>query len=249
MTYIQKFAPQDEPDFEPDYPTAFGITFTPIVSGVVFTLIGLGITGWLWTSQIQPLQTENTEIKEQQKSKEQQLKQAENKDIVQEKAKLDREFKQQSELKQDILGLFSDQETFDTLLFDVNNLVTLRGAKLASYKIEEQEPTIINDGSLGSLVNGKLKRQTVSLEIDGSFDQIENILRDIERLQTLLLVENINSRQKEPQNYLFDGINFRPQNTPELETTMTLKVLLPLTPVEKAAQRKAQEEAAKKQKK
>lgn len=248
MSYLQKFAPEDESNFEPDYPTAFGITFTPIVSGIVLTLIGLGVAGWLWTSRVQPLQTENTDLKQQRATKQQEFKQAKQTDIPQAIASLNQEFERERELKQQILGLLSDQQTFDTLLLDINNLVALRGAKLTSYKIEEAEPTIINDGSLGTSVNGKLKRQTVSLEIGGDFDQIENILRDIERLQTLLLVENLDSRQTEEQKYLFDDFNFLPQNSPELKTTMTLKVLSPLTPVEREAQRKAAEKIAKKNK-
>jgi len=240
MTYIQKFAPEDESDFEPEYPTAFGITFTPIVTGILFTLIGLGVAGWLWTSRVQTLQTENTKLRQDRTAKQQELDRAKNTDVEKALAELNQQIEREQELKTEILGLFSDQQTFDTLLLDINNLVTFQGAKLTSYRIEEAEPTVIADGSLGPLVNGKLKRQTVSLEMEGDFDEIENILRDIERLQTLLLVENLDSRQTEQQIYLFDGVSFSPQNNPKLKTTMTLKVLLPLTPVEK----KAQEEAA-----
>jgi len=247
MTYIQKFAPEDEQDFEPDYPTAFGITFTPMVTGIVFTAIGLAVGGWLWTSRVQPIQEKNATLKQEQQKKLADLKSAQKTDIAKERSKLNEQLQDQQKLKGRILGLFSDQQTFDTLLLDINKRVTVQGAKLTSYKIEEAEPTIINDGSLGPLVNGKLKRQTVSLEIEGDFDQTENILRDIERLQTLLLIEDVNSRQTEQQTYLFDGVNFRPQNSPKVTTEMTVKVLLPLTPQEKQA-RKAAEEAAKSKK-
>lgn len=248
MNHLQNFAPEDESDFAPDYPTAFGITFTPIVSGIVFTVIGFGVAGWLWTSQVQPVQEKNTELKGQLQQKKQELTNENNLDVPKTLNSLNQQIEEQQDLRQKILALFSDRDSLDTLLLDVNRLVSQQGAELTSYRIENPEPVIVNDGSLGSLVNGKLKRQTINLEVTGSFRQTERVLQEIERLQTLLLIDNFNARQTETQTYSFNGAFFIPQNTPKLTTSMTLNVLLPLTPQEKEAREKAEEEAAKQNK-
>lgn len=248
MNYSQNFAPEDELDFEPDYPTAFGITFTPIVSGVIFTVLGLGVAGWLWTSQVQPNQTKNTDLTGQLQQKKQELDNENKVDVPKTIQALDEQLQDELELRKQVLSLFSDRDTLDTLLLDINKLVATKGAKLANYTIQDPDPVVVNDGSLGSLVNGKLKRQSIDLEIDGSFRETEDVLRDIERLQTLLLIDNFNARQDQPQTYLFNGRNFIPQDIPGLRTTMTLRVLLPLTPQEKAAKEKAEKEAAEKKK-
>ena len=43
MTFADDFTPNDEQELEEttDYPVAFGITFTPLVSGITFAIIGL----------------------------------------------------------------------------------------------------------------------------------------------------------------------------------------------------------------
>ena len=46
----------------PTYPSVFGITFSPIVSGACVAVVGIGIAGYLFASMLQPQFTKNQEL-------------------------------------------------------------------------------------------------------------------------------------------------------------------------------------------
>lgn len=64
-------------------------------------------------------------------------------------------------------------------------------AELVSFK-PNGTITVVNDGSLGEGVNGRLKRQQFDLTIRGDFSSTQSLLRDLERLQPLLVIEDSN---------------------------------------------------------
>ncbi len=192
MTYAdEEFLPEGQVE-SPNYPTAFGITFTPRVGGIVFAVLGLLGATYLFLNVVQPeweryqtLQGEVENIKGEIQNLE-----AIQKTIDEKKAQL-QEAKQQ---QKQVLSLFATEKTLDTLLLDLNSFVKARNGRLTVYNPgtdpQQAQTVIINDGSLGPQVNGKLKRKTTNIELEGSFDQIQSILRSFERLQTLLLVKD-----------------------------------------------------------
>jgi type IV pilus assembly protein PilO len=104
---------------------------------------------------------------------------------------------------------------------------------------------IITDGSYGTLVNNKLKRQAAQVVFEGNFNQTQSILRSIERLQPLLVLKEVSfslggGEGSKPLARLFEtrgGIaRFLPncQPEPKITTTFRLEALVPLTPEEMA---------------
>ncbi|NET02345.1 MAG: pilus assembly protein PilO [Sphaerospermopsis sp. SIO1G2] len=240
---------------EPSYIVAFGITFTPKIIGIVVGSLGfLGGVYMIMNSAMpawesfQKLQTQSAKLERTvaQKRKEEAQ-------IDQVRADLD----EAKTLQSQVLKLFANESSLDTLLLDTNSLInrsndvstgsSLIKAQLKRFAPEGEKPEIINDGSLGEKVDNKLKRQIIKVEIEGRFEQMQSIMKNIERLQPLLLVENYNSQLIEPE---IDNTNRdRPAVRSEpgkILTTFDLVALMPLNEEEADNIAKAkQAEAAK----
>ncbi|MDX2228935.1 MAG: hypothetical protein NW220_04830 [Leptolyngbyaceae cyanobacterium bins.349] len=130
MTAGGDFIPGD-PAFDegPDYPVIFGLRFTPMVTGILLALLGLAGAAALlfylvlpeWeTYQQLKAKVEQTEVElQQQEAIKQQIETA--------KKNLD-EAKRQ---RDDVLTLFANEASLDTLVLDLNRQVTARNADLA----------------------------------------------------------------------------------------------------------------------
>lgn len=120
------FIPDSEFDSTPNYPVVFGITFRPAVTGVVLAVLGIGAGAFLAANFTLPawdqyqqltasVAAKETEVKTQQES----LKQ-----IAQAKEDLEKA----KQARRDVLTLFANDNTLDTLLIDLNRVVTQRNA-------------------------------------------------------------------------------------------------------------------------
>jgi type IV pilus assembly protein PilO len=108
-------------------------------------------------------------------------------------------------------------------------------AKLNKFIPVSPKPEPITDGSLGLQVNGKLQRSTINAEITGTYEQTQSIIRNIERLQPLLIV-------KDYQATLAPVVSRSPlDKTPvqvgpaAITTSFQLQVLMPLSAEDIAA--------------
>lgn len=239
MTYTEEFIPVEEGaeiEEAPNYPSAFGITFTPPVSGALFAVLGLLGAAYLVSSLVMPsFQTyQEAQTKLEETKLQIQGKQASQQKIDEAQAKLKVTKQQQTQ----VLSLFANERTLDTLLLDINRIISSRQGSLQSFVPAQEPPTVVTDGSLGLAVNGKLKRQGVAVQLQGSYDQIQSIMRSIERLQTLLLVRDFKADLAEENSQKF--VVNRQGNAvlvgqPTLNTAFNLEVLVPLTPEETAA--------------
>jgi len=239
MTYTEEFIPAEEGleiEEAPNYPSAFGITFTPPVSGALFAVLGLLGAAYLVSSLVMPsFQTyQEAQAKVEESKLQIQQKQASQQKIDEAQAQLKVVQQQQTQ----VLSLFANERTLDTLLLDINRIITSRQGSLQSFVPAQGVPAIVTDGSLGPAVNGKLKRQSVAIQLQGNYDQIQSILRSVERLQTLLLVNEFKADLTGENSQKF--VVNRQGNAvlvgqPTLNTTFNLEVLLPLTPEETAA--------------
>ena len=231
MTYTDKFAPETGQDFGSNYPELFGITLTPRVGGLLAGIIGVAGAGYLWLSMVQPAQQTQQDLVAKRQQKQQQVSRINQEQIAAKIKALSAQKVAIRQQRQQILALFSDEETLDTLLLDLNRFISSRNAQLTTFRIEGSKPEIIRDGSLGTLVNGKLKRQRIEINMTGDFEQTEAILRDIERLQSLLLITQLNTQPKQGEIYMmrYDRGRLIPSNYPQLKTDLTIDVLLPLS--------------------
>ncbi len=174
MTAGGDFIPQDS-DFDagPSYPVVFGITFTPVISGVALAVAGLISAGLLWNFVVSPTWESYQSLDAKVKEKNEQLnQQASIKQQIQEaKAKLT----QVNQQREQVLSLFATDKTLNTLLLDINQLIDKNNtnstaatkAKLNSCPawVRDQYSDIVTsqkfEDKVGSLVTqAKLKKFT-----------------------------------------------------------------------------------------
>lgn len=151
MSMSGDFIPPDA-DFnnEPNYPSAFGITFTPIISGICLGVLGIGLAAFGWLNFVEPLRLETEALDAKVKQKEAQLGDSQKIEADLKKAKVRLADVQQQREK--VLSLFAQQKNMDTLLLDLNQLIKrnnsgildAKRAKLASCPdwVKEQFTTI-----------------------------------------------------------------------------------------------------------
>lgn len=245
MTIGGDFIPGDDNLNEaPSYPTLFGIQLTPTVSGVLIALLGLAGAGWLLLNVVQPTWQRTMELNQAVAQKKSQLINQEEtqRQIEAERQKLD----EAQKLQADVLTLFADEQNLDTLLLDINQRVQSGNAELVKFEATTVDPEVITDSSLGPDVNNVLQRQVYDISMKGTFAQTQSIMRGIERLKPLLVVQDLRSElDPETRAIQLDGQGrlLATQPTPELVTSFKLLALLP-APDQPAAPPAASPDAA-----
>lgn len=222
-------------------PVVFGITLTPPVIGSVFA--GLGVLGafYMLVNMVMPAveSYKEQETKRDQLQIEIQQKQNQAKQIGKIKADLATAKEQQKQ----ILALFTDEKSLETLLLDTSLLIDSSDikvfgssikAKMKKFAPTTEKPEVVTDSSFGAEINNKIKRSIIKVEIEGNFLQTQLIMRNIERLQPLLLVKNYDSKLSPPE-ISADKNNPIPIDIGKLITSFELEALIPLTPEEEAA--------------
>lgn len=211
MTFADDFVPGgQQQNGGSEYPTAFGIQFTPKVIGIVIAVLGLAGAGYLYMNLVQPILETNkklqndiaTEIGKQQKPEEIQERQK------QAQAKL----AQAKQQKNSVLALFANQQNLKTLLLDLNKRIENRNtalkpddikAKLRKFQPDPKLSGVVNDGSLGDAVNNELYREVYNVELEGTFAQTMLSMVDFERLKPLLIVKNLKSQLDAQDNKIY----------------------------------------------
>jgi type IV pilus assembly protein PilO len=226
----------------PAYPSVFGITFSPIVSGACVAVAGMGIAGYLFASMLQPQLTKNQELETKLSQTQDQIQQR--KDNAQKIAAAEKSLESANTQKQVVTGLFASDKKLDTLLLDLNKLVNIRQGELQKFTPDAPVATggssgaaVVSDGSLGAALNHKIKRKGVTIAVQGNFEQVQSILRTIERLDQLLLIKDFQADvDKDSQKIIVDAQGkVIPQPDPIIKTSFKIQALIPLTPAEQAA--------------
>jgi type IV pilus assembly protein PilO len=230
MTIGGDFIPggDDNLNEAPSYPTLFGIQLTPTVSGVLIALLGLAGAGWLLLNVVQPTWQRTMELNQAVAEKKSQLI---NQEETQRQIQAERQKLEESKkLQADVLTLFADEQNLDTLLLDINQRVQSGNAELVKFEAATVDPEVITDSSLGPDVNNVLQRQVYDISMKGTFAQTQSIMRGIERLKPLLVVQDLRSElDPETRAIQLDGQGrlLATQPTPELVTSFKLLALLP----------------------
>ncbi|MEH1943772.1 MAG: pilus assembly protein PilO [Nostoc sp.] len=221
----------------PASPVIFGIAFTPQIIGILVGVIGLAGAGYIFLNLLMPAwesyqqqQAKTSELQAQIEQKKANIKQID---------KVKADLAQAKQQKVQVLGLFANEKTLDTLLLDVNRLVesgntptsmNVVRAKLKKFVPVSQKPEPVTDGSLGLQVDGKLQRSIINAEITGTYEQTQSIMRNIERLQPLLIVKDyqatlapVESRSSLDKTPIQVG-------PAAINTSFQLQVLMPLSP-------------------
>ena len=167
---------------------------------------------------------------------------------LQDIAKLEADLEAAMQRRRNVYGLFANEETMDTLLLDINQRIESSNASLGGVRsqvlsrgipailVDAQlrsftpgEKAVVEDSSLGDGVNGKLRRETYSVEFSGDFAQTQSILRNLERLEPLLLVRdfNIESSEVVPETVIGSGGQVVIQPKTPIRTSFEIDALMP----------------------
>ncbi|MGP1375342.1 MAG: hypothetical protein ACTS3T_21120 [Almyronema sp.] len=120
-----------------------------------------------------------------------------------------------------------NQGQIQQLLNEILNSPGLRSWYEAElYQFDPSQAVIVQDESLGPELVGKLERQTINVGIQGLYGQTQAVIRNLERLEPLVLIRNLQQEIAPLGPDLSEedvqGL-FRPLNT-----TFTLEVLVPV---------------------
>ncbi|MBW4513721.1 MAG: hypothetical protein KME11_00680 [Timaviella obliquedivisa GSE-PSE-MK23-08B] len=197
MSYGGDFVPSGETADTPDFPKLFGLSLTPTVNGVLVALVGLVGAYLLFSNLVQPALERNQEL-----SQDIAVKEAQRQNLEQFKKQIEDarvRLKDAEQLRADVLSLFASEKSVDTLLLDVNERVQSvnagitdpdKRATLSKFDLDAEASGPVTDGSLGAEVDNRLERRVYQVEIRGSYPQTQSIIRNIERLQPLLVISN-----------------------------------------------------------
>lgn len=225
MTFNDEFMPGGAEEESSSYPTAFGVTFTPPIIGGIVAIIGLLGTAYIALTFIQPAFDEYNTKQNELAAK---IKEVEElKKTVQNIEKLQGDLVKAEAQRKEVLSLFSTERNLDTLLLDINNSVKERRADLKTFapvvpatQTAQQQTTSAND---------PFQRQTFTIALDGTFEQMQAIIRNIERLQVLTVVREFNTTvTKEPKIVINQG-QATISGAPTLTTTFKLETIVPRT--------------------
>jgi len=183
-----------------DVPSVFGIALSPGVSGALLAVLGVGGGLYLLLNQVMPawengqkLQADLVQKQAQVQQKQAGLKKSE---------QVNTQLAQAKQQKVQVLNLFANEKNLNTLLMDLDRVVQSSNAKFSQNGVRaklrrfvpvNQSGEAKADSSLGLEVNGKIKGRVFNVAIEGTFEQTESIIRDIERLQPLLIVRDYQS--------------------------------------------------------
>ena len=244
MTFADDFASDDQL-MEEDYPTAFGITFTPTIIGVVLAVAGVTLAIYGFMKYVKPAQANYQQALTQKETLQAQLNSIKAGDLQLKLAQLQSDLAEKKVLRSRVLSMFTSEDDLETLLIDLNSFIATNQGNLTQYQPDSNVSTV-SDASLGSGVQGKLKRKGISMTFEGTFNETKQILQDLERLQPLLMVQSISSNVTEKPTALLteNRSEIVPQKQAELKTQIKLDAILPMSQAELERAKRADEQAA-----
>lgn len=235
----------DDQELEaPQYPEVLGVSFTPQVIGILVAIAGLAGAGYVVWKMVLPAREAYAGLEANLDQVEAELQQNQISDVQSQIQALNNELAQKEALRPQISGLFGRSETLPTLLRDISTIMQSEGVTITGYDIEQPQPQIVEDDSLGTLVNKKVLKQTIGIEFQGNAPQTEAVFKKLERFETMLFFRDTNIEVEENPIYIFDpktgGITMDGELI--LNTSFTMDVVAPLSQEE--LDRIAEEEAA-----
>ncbi|NJK38128.1 MAG: pilus assembly protein PilO [Oscillatoriales cyanobacterium RM2_1_1] len=245
MTAANEFIEADE-EFEASGPSIFGITFTPRNLGILLGILGGLLALFGLFKLVIPALSRGGELKAGIETKQQEIKDQDER--LSKKAEAEAQLAQANQRRADVTTLFASEETLDTLLFDVEEQLNQRVnanitdpnkraqiTKLEPVPVADPGQEIINDGSLGPGVNGKLRRRQYKVEFEGSFPQTRQFMVILERMQPMLLTRNVKTELTEGGS-IIEGeykqgrfVESADQPQRRVKTSFDLEALMPLS--------------------
>jgi type IV pilus assembly protein PilO len=235
MTVAEDFVPGAEQGAEtPEYPVAFGITFTPIVSFALLALVGVAGAAYMGLNIVKPAYDEYQSLQAKRDSTQATLDQKKGANSDQVIIGLQNQIAQQKARQPVILSLFSSDRTVDTLLFDFQKIFQAEKVVIKTYEPTGLVPEVVTDGSFGDLVNNKLKRRTINIEFEATVPQTQAIIKRLEQFQSLIVIKDFNAEINQMPTLVFDKGKINPKGSVTLNVKFVADVLYPISSTEQA---------------
>jgi type IV pilus assembly protein PilO len=207
-----EFISSDKQEEDTGAQEIFGIKLTPQVQAIGIAVLGLLLAGGLGYQFVLPEFQKGGEFKQkltESKQTQQQL-QAQ----IQKKADAEAKQEDAKQRRASVTAMFASDASADTLLLDMTQLVNrinagVQGddlkAKITKFEpymlppapataaTAARDPDILADTSFGPSLAGKLRRKKFKVEFEGNFAQTRNFMRNLELMQSLLVVRNLKS--------------------------------------------------------
>jgi type IV pilus assembly protein PilO len=251
-----EFITSDKQEEETGTQEIFGLKLTPQVQAIGIAVLGLLLAGGLGYQFVLPEFQKGDEFKQkitESKQTQQQL-QAQ----IQKKAEAEAKQEEAKQRRANVTAMFASDASANTLLLDMTQLLNRINAgvqgddlKAKITKFEPylpppgaaaapaaRDPDILADTSFGPSLAGKLRRKKFKVEFEGNFAQTRNFMRNLELMQSLLVVRNLRSELlSSTQQIEVDFVKGKivPVAQPQtiIKTAFDLHALLPLKQEEK----------------
>ena len=235
----------------------FGIKLTSQVQAIGIAVLGLLLAGGIGYQFVLPEFQKGGEFKQKLTESEQTQQQLQAQ--IQKRAEAEANQEEAKQRRANVTAMFASDASADTLLLDMTQLVNkinagVQGddlkAKITKFEPDippdaaataapvAQDPDILSDTSFGPSLAGKLRRKKFKVEFEGNFAQTRNFMRNLELLQSLLVVRNLKSelpQSTQPLEVDFVKGKIVPVAQPQtvIKTAFDLHALLPLKQEEK----------------
>ena len=251
-----EFISSDKQEEETGTQEIFGIKLTSQVQAIGIAVLGLLLAGGIGYQFVLPEFQKGDEFKQKITESEQTQQQLQAQ--IQKKAEAQAKQEEAKQRRANVTAMFASDASANTLLLDMTQLVNrinagVQGddlkAKITKFEPEipppaatdapvAQDQDILMDTSFGPSLAGKLRRKKFKVEFEGNFAQTRNFMRNLELMQSLLVVRNLRSElPPSPQSIEVDLVKGKivPVAQPQtiIKTTFDLHALLPLKQEEK----------------
>ncbi|MEG3970242.1 pilus assembly protein PilO [Microcoleus sp. T2B6] len=232
----------------------FGIKLTPQVQAIGIAVLGLLIAGGLGYQFVLPEFQKSDAFKQKLRESEQTQQQLQTQ--IQKKAEAEAKQEEAKQRRANVTAMFASDASANTILLDMTQLVNrinagVQGddfkAKITKFEPDMPpataapgtvDPDILADTSFGPSLAGKLRRKKFKVEFEGTFAQTRNFMRNLELMQSLLVVKNLRSELLPSTgaiqvDFLKGKIVPVEQPPTQIKTAFELHALLPLKQEEK----------------
>jgi type IV pilus assembly protein PilO len=250
-----EFISSDKQEEDTGTQEIFGLKLTPQVQAIGIAVLGLLLAGGLGYQFVLPEFQKGGEFKQKiTESKQTQLQlQAQ----IQKKAEAEAKQEEAKQRRANVTAMFASDASASTLLLDMTQLVNRINAGVQGDDLKARitkfepylppaataaqatvDPDILADTSFGPSLAGKLRRKKFKVEFEGNFAQTRNFMRNLELMQSLLVVRNLKSEllsstQSMEVDFLKGKIVPVAQAQNLIKTSFDLHALLPLKQEEK----------------
>ncbi len=212
----------------------FGRTISARTLGIAIGVIGLAAAGFAFVSFVQPLWTTFSTTQAGIKAKTDSISDKENQ-INLKKSDLPNK-KEMTKARTDVvLSLLPSIDTMDTLLIDLNKLIksdSVSTVQLSGSLLESFAPTPPSE----IVPAGQYRTQTLNIQFVSNYSDLITILRSIESLRTLLVIQDLQLTKRESLSLRSPG-NLTPEQQkariaklpPILSTSFKLVAYIPAT--------------------